>query len=634
MKLSYQHILDRISTNPSIEEISNTLFQLGHENEIDGDILDIEITPNRGDCLSLDGILRDLNVFYEIDSSKELYEGKLQNFTFEFKNNAKKDCPKISFMKIEIEEPCDVYKGSLENYFQTFNQNKNNFFTDISNFISYETGQPTHCYDAEKINNKLSLEYANKKIEFETLLDQTIELNENDLVFKSGNSITNLAGIMGGKNSACSSITKSVIIECAYFNPESIIGKSVKYDIKSDAAHKFERGVDFDCHEQVLRRFAKIVEQHASIKKIEYFSETYNTKSMEQVAFDHERINKILGTKIKKADCEDYLLKLGFLVEKELIKVPSHRNDVSSVNDIAEEIARVIGYDNIEKCEFEISFNSNIASENVLESTVRRNLTDSGFQEVINIPFVSSSNGENGVEVDNPLDSNRKILRTRLKESLVSNLLFNERRQKDSIKLYEVSNIYNINDGLNVKKLVGIIASGRVGINFRDFSKQIDAKWMNSILKNNFPDVDFNIINISRDTLDTKLKNKIWYVEFDIDILRDNLALKEVELPKVFKKFEEISEYPYSFRDLSFSVKTPEAYAELQQKVLEYEHELLKEIFIFDFFQNEKLNEIKMGFRFKFQSNKKTITEKEVNEIIDDIILKTLKIDTVKIPGL
>ena len=163
MKLSYQHILDRISTNPSIEEISNTLFQLGHENEIDGDILDIEITPNRGDCLSLDGILRDLNVFYEIDSSKELYEGKLQNFAFEFKNNAKKDCPKISFMKIEIEEPCDVYKGSLENYFQIFNQNKNNFFTDISNFISYETGQPTHCYDAGKINNQLSLEYAKKK---------------------------------------------------------------------------------------------------------------------------------------------------------------------------------------------------------------------------------------------------------------------------------------------------------------------------------------------------------------------------------------------------------------------------------------------------------------------------------------
>ena len=199
MKLSYQHILDRISTNPSIEEISNTLFQLGHENEIDGDILDIEITPNRGDCLSLDGILRDLNVFYEIDSTKELYKGKLQNFSFEFKNNAKKDCPEDFFMKIEIEEPCYVYKGSLENYFQIFNQNKNNFFTDISNFISYETGQPTHCYDAEKINNQLSLEYANKKIEFETLSDQTIELNENDLVFKSGNSITNLAGIMGGK---------------------------------------------------------------------------------------------------------------------------------------------------------------------------------------------------------------------------------------------------------------------------------------------------------------------------------------------------------------------------------------------------------------------------------------------------
>ena len=95
MKLSYQHILDRISTNPSIEEISNTLFQLGHENEIDGDILDIEITPNRGDCLSLDGILRDLNVFYEIDSSKELYKGKLQTLHLNLKIMLKKTVPKF-----------------------------------------------------------------------------------------------------------------------------------------------------------------------------------------------------------------------------------------------------------------------------------------------------------------------------------------------------------------------------------------------------------------------------------------------------------------------------------------------------------------------------------------------------------
>ena len=102
MKLSYQHIVERISSKPSVKEISNALFQLGHENEIDGDILDIEITPNRGDCLSLDGILRDLNVFFEIDQSKNLYKGKLQNFEFAFENNAKKDCPKISFMKIEI----------------------------------------------------------------------------------------------------------------------------------------------------------------------------------------------------------------------------------------------------------------------------------------------------------------------------------------------------------------------------------------------------------------------------------------------------------------------------------------------------------------------------------------------------
>ena len=226
MIVSKNHLKRFLKKDFYDEELSSALFQLGHENEIVKDLIDIEITPNRGDCLSLDGILRDLNVFYSIDFKKDLYEDDLKPFLFEFENLAVKDCSKISFMMIEIEQICTNYNGELKNYFKDLQGNKNNFFTDISNFISYETGQPTHCYDASSIDG-LSLEYADKTQKFETLLDQTIELQKNDLVFKSKNIVSNLAGIVGSKQSACHKDTKSVIIECAHFNPEAIIGKSI-----------------------------------------------------------------------------------------------------------------------------------------------------------------------------------------------------------------------------------------------------------------------------------------------------------------------------------------------------------------------------------------------------------------------
>jgi phenylalanyl-tRNA synthetase beta chain len=633
MKLSYQHLVNQIPSKPSIEDISDNLFQLGHENEIDGQIIDIEITPNRGDCLSLDGILRDLNIFYSIDFKRDLYEGELQPFLFEFENLAPKDCSKISFMMIEIEQNCTNYNGELRNYFKDLKGNKNNFFTDISNFISYETGQPIHCYDASSIEG-LSLEYINKKQKFETLLDQKIELQENDLVFKSKNKVSNLAGIVGSKDTACQIDTKSVIIECAHFNPEAIIGKSIKYDIKSDAAHKFERGVDFDCHEKVLRRFAKIVENHSPIKKIEIFSETYKHLKSNIIKLDYKRINKILGININLEDCENHLVKLGFKISNNNITVPSYRNDIETINDIAEEIARVIGYDNIDNSNFNILFNKNTSVNNSVESTLRRVLHDNGFSEVINSPFVSNQNEKTSIQVDNPLDSNRKFLRTSLKESLISNLLFNERRQKDCIKFYEISDIYSLHDELKVEKFVGIIASGRIGKNYKDFSKKIDADWLNFILKKHFSEKDFHISYISRDNIDTKLSTKICYVEFKIELLEKNLKAREVKLPNNYIKYEPVSEFPCSIRDLSFSIKNAEDYYELQNKILHFKHHLIKEVFIFDFFENKKNNEIKLGFRFIFQSNQQTITELEVNQIVSDIIETATKINTVKIPGL
>ena len=198
MKIAYKHLVKNIIANPSIDEISNRLFQLGHEHEIENDIFNMEFTPNRGDCLSLNGLLRDLSVFYDVDANQEIYDEKLNILDIDFENFAQDICPQISFLKIEIESIPDKYKDYLNDYFIDLNLNKNNFFTDISNYISYENGQPTHCYDADKINGKLVFQELDTEQEFETLLRKKINLTNKNPVFLLNDKVINLAGVIGG----------------------------------------------------------------------------------------------------------------------------------------------------------------------------------------------------------------------------------------------------------------------------------------------------------------------------------------------------------------------------------------------------------------------------------------------------
>ena len=162
-------------------------------------------------------------------------------------------------------------------------------------------GQPTHCYDYEKIDNNLNLELSTENTEFNAITGQKINIDEGELVFKSNNKVVNLAGVMGGKNTSCSENTKNVLVECAYFQPETIIGTSLKYNLQSDAAYKFERGTDYNCHEKVLRRFIKIVSEHANIKKLELV--TYCSKANEEkkINCSVEKINSILGINITES---------------------------------------------------------------------------------------------------------------------------------------------------------------------------------------------------------------------------------------------------------------------------------------------------------------------------------------------
>jgi phenylalanyl-tRNA synthetase beta chain len=322
MKIVYSHLLNLLEQQPKLEELSDLLFQLGHEHELDGEVFDMEITPNRGDCLSLKGLARDLNYFYQ---AKELpkSEMKLPALDLQFANKAQELCPNISFMQIEIEQVSTKYKPYLEAYFTDLGINKNNFFTDISNYLAYESGQPTHCFDQSTIKGHFALEKKQLNTKFKTLLDTEIELTDENLVFSLDDEVISLAGIMGGASTACSANTTKVLVECAYFKPEEILGKARKYNLSSDAAYKFERGVDYLCQEDVLRRFLQIVCDHVKVKSVSLYSEQ-NKTTLTEVPYNSNKLNAVVGTDISQQEQMAYLSALGFEAGK-IITVPSHR---------------------------------------------------------------------------------------------------------------------------------------------------------------------------------------------------------------------------------------------------------------------------------------------------------------------
>ena len=234
------------------------------------------------------------------------------------------------------------------------------------------------------------------------------------------------------------------------------------------------------------------------------------------------------------------------------------------------------------------------------------------------------------------MDSNRKNLRTTLKDSLIENLLFNERRQKDSLKLFEISDIYSNKENIFQQKKLGVIVSGRCAHNYEDFAKKLDSKYLNKILNQDNNVKIFNIEEIPRGSLKTKKRDKIFYTEIPIEDIPDKIFKGSIQKRNKinFIKYNPISEFPSSTRDFSFSIKKLEQYDNVISIIKNFNNQNLKDSFIFDFYLNEKLAEIKVGVRLIFQSHTKTLSDEEIQKSIDDVLKPIFNLGGGFVPGL
>ena len=316
----------------------------------------------------------------------------------------------------------------------------------------------------------------------------------------------------------------------------------------------------------------------------------------------------------------------------EKIIIPSFRHDVDDLNHIAEEVARVIGYNKIPLKNLDIL--SREPHQNKNEDTLRLLLANKGFYETINYPFESEEE-TSSIKLDNPLDSNKPFLRTSIANSLIRNLEYNERRQKDSIKLFEISNLYELGDDLIEKRKLAIIMTGRIGQNYKDFNKFIDLEYSKKVLleiSEDFSDVE----EIPRSIVNSKNNTKIFFAEIDLcnlSINEDTESLKSlIKINNIV--YSDISEYPSTKRDLSFLIKDNSKKKVLLLMLESFNNKLLKEKFMFDLYEDPKSGNIKVGYRFIFQSDLKTLTDEEVDKVINAIVESTLEIDGIEIPGL
>tara|TARA_A200000113_G_scaffold226035_1_gene249723 strand:- start:4312 stop:6225 length:1914 start_codon:yes stop_codon:yes gene_type:complete len=633
MNIHYNHLLEYLDKKPSIKDLSLKLFQLGHEHEVENEIFKFEFTPNRGDCLSVRGLARDLNPFFGYKDNLDFFSDEIPNFELDFFNQNPDVSGDIWFLKLNIEPFKGKYQNYLESYFKDLNLKKINLLSDISNYVLYEMGQPTHCYDFEKIEGIISFKKLKKTETFLTLHGDDIKISDGDFVFSDDKGIINLAGIMGGKRTSCSSETSDVLIECAAFSPDAIIGRPIKYNLKSESAYKFERGIDKLSNERLIRRFIQIVEDHTKINNLEIFKSESNERFKNKyIKYNKQKIKDIIGIKIDDLKLDSVLHSLHFELD-ENIKIPSFRNDIEGIHDIAEEVSRVIGYDNIPIAKRDIKNNSLGALNS--ENKIRHYLSMNGATEVINYPFSEPSKKSN-IFIDNPLDKKKNSFRSNLEVSLVTNLIFNERRQNDSIFLFEISDIYNLEENqISHDKKLGIIASGRIGNNYLNFNKKFKKETIEKLISGFAPVEKLLIKEINRSLLQSKIKEKIFYFECKLsDLSLESLDQQPKEKFLKEYKYKKISEFPSSHRDFSLSIIKADSLAAVIKEIDKIHHHDIKECFIFDFYKNQKNDEIKLGFRIIFQSLDETLTDEKINHYLRDILEPILKIESVTIPGL
>ena len=662
MKIQYSYLKNFLNTKLSQKKLSDVFIQVGFECELEGDLIEFDITPNRGDVLSLKGLEREFYAYQSKKSSQKLDTSSLK-LTQDKKIINQIDgtgCGNYHLMVIQGLQKVNNLDAKKRSFIESAGIPLINPLVDLGNYVMLEIGAPMHVFDLAKLALPINVRFPKEDNTSVTVIGgDTKDVRSSSLTIQDQSGIQAIAGIIGSESSSVSSNTTNIAVEAAFFRPEAIMNQARKYGLSTDASHRFERGVDPEIQQLALERYLFLLNQIAEYDSVAlYYSHSRKTKK-KNVKLDVERFNKFSGLTLKASQAILILKNLGFKkldrVENNVtFNIPSHRFDISLEEDLYEELLRSYGYDNIPISKPKAGPIIKNKQDNVLDN-LRLGFIHSGFKELMHMPFVSiesfqqlNSNNSMAAELKNPINENEPLLRGNLFRPLFSALNSNVKKGYTSIKVFEAGNVFKKekNGFTQTLHLSGMIyhhepqqtwSQKELAYDFYSLKAEISKLLKTLGMQNVKFQKASSLMPFNENALEVFIgKHKIAVMgEIDLSVTEKlvkkpaygfEIYPEKISIVSSNPKIKKTSKFPFSTRDINIVIDKSISYEKVEGVI---SHGAIKHLVSFNLintFEGKDIpkGSVSMTLRFTFQSNAKSLLESEVNGSMQ-MILKLLE---------
>ncbi len=628
--------------------------------ELDDTSIDIDLTPNRGDCFSIQGVAREVACRNKLTLTPPEISPITNTITTEHDVNIHDfvACGCYVGRVIKNINPDAVTPIWMQERLRRSHLRCIHPVVDVTNYVMLELGQPMHAFDLAQIDKGIVVRYAKENEKLQILNDETITLDSETLVIADKIKPLALAGIMGGLHSGVTSATTDIFLESAFFNPVMICQKARQYGLQTDSSQRFERGVDSELQVKAMQRATTLLldivggEAGPILEK----SDSKTLPQTQTIMLRRDRIHALLGTTIDDSFIVEVLTRLNFNIEANAdgwqVQAPSFRFDMSIEEDVIEEIVRHYGYNNLPTHIPKFSGYLNAVSESTMPlSRVRHLLADLGYREAICYSFVDSEIQQllapeiKPLALANPISQDLSQMRTTLWAGLLRALQANQKRQQASVRLFETGLRFVPQDNeLRQERMIAGVASGwclppqwsvdNKKIDFYDIKGDLTALFT---LLDKQDDVNFVaaehpalhpgqsckiIVNDEtcgylgalhpRLVSELNLQGPVYLFELTSNVLT------KIPLPA----YEAFSKYPMITRDLAFWVAKGTSFAAIRADIEQNAGELLKKLEIFDVYYEKELESANksMALRLTFQHSKRTLVDDEIQAVVTAVV--------------
>jgi phenylalanyl-tRNA synthetase beta chain len=602
-------------------------------------ILDVEITPNRGDLLSHFGLAREIAALSGNKLKSAPREAKIGVKESGVTISATRECPFFSTRQID-----NVRVGPSPNWLrakiESVGVRSINSIVDISNFVMLELGQPTHAFDADKLKDGINVRLARDAEKFLALDGNTYSLKPDNLVVADQERAVAIAGVMGGEETGVTDSTKNILLESAYFLPASVRRTARNLNLPSDASYRFERGVDPGMVLNASQRAADLIQEIAGGIAAKEINAAGNLPlNPADVSLSYQKCDRVVGVAIKPKAVDDLLSRFGLNQSKSTTKsgtwkIPSYRRDLQRDVDLIEEVVRAYGAEKIPGTD-RSRFTSSTAADQShdLESALRRRLSAAGFNEVRTsklLPRERCAFGENAIALRNPLSEDHVLLRPSLLPGLLAVLDRNIRAGAERVAIFETGRVFEPPSGAE-KKRVAVLLWGNLSshVHWRNQKRRLDFFDLKGAIELARTDLSFRrsrhtnfalAVEITAGNqlvglagqLANSLASKIdapggvFIAELSLDFPVSGLGSRAT--------FREIGKFPAISRDIAMIVPEDLTHERIWEVIFHPSEPLLERVDFFDVFSGPEFGEGKksLAYRLTYRIKNRTLTNEEV----------------------